>query len=299
MAAQVVMFHQIIQGSIPNPEVLFPPHPRANFPPVTQSRQKPPRGESERGRTSRAKVQEMVLALLPLVKRVAMQMRGRLPLHVEVDDLISSGVLGLVDAIQKYDATKQVKLEQYALHRIRGAILDGLRALDTASRDMRRKNKKAEQVYQSLEVKLGRPPSDPEMAEGLGMSLGRWYQTVRELRAVGIDWLRPMGSVGIKEVRPASEDWVAAEDRGGQFEACYSREQHELLNRALERIPDRECQVVQLYYRQELTMREIGERLGIDESRVSQLHSAALVRLRKRIRELIQYPVPAVPRFAW
>jgi len=241
----------------------------------------------------------MIVALLPLVKRVAMQMRGRLPLHVEVDDLISSGVLGLVDAIQKYDATKQVKLEQYALHRIRGAILDGLRALDTASRDMRKKNKKAEQVYQSLEGKLGRPPSDLEMAEGLGMSLGRWYRTVLELRAVGMDWLRPMGSVGIKEMRPASEDSVPAEDRGGQFEACYSREQRELLKRALERIPEREGQVVQLYYQQELTMREIGERLGIDESRVSQLRSAALVRLRKRIRELIQYPVPAVPRLAW
>ena len=299
MATQVVVHRQILPSLIPSPEFSFPQGRRPNSLPPTLSFQEPTRRESESSRLKREEFQERVMALLPMVKRVAMQMRERLPLHVEVDDLISSGVLGLVDAIQKYDATKQVRLEQYAMHRIRGAILDGLRALDSASRDMRKKNKKAEQVYQRLEAKLGRPPSDLEMAGGLGLSLRQWYRTVRELRAVGLEWLRPLGSVGIKETRATNEEQVAAEGQGEQFEACYRRERRELFDRALARIPEREGRVVQLYYEQELTMREIGERLGIDESRVSQLHSAALMRLRKRIREFIQYPLPAVPRMAW
>jgi len=246
-----------------------------------------------------AEIQQLVIALLPLVKCVAMKMRERLPLHVELDDLVSTGVLGLVDAIHKFDARKHVRLDRYAQHRIRGAILDGLRGEDGASRDMRTKNKRARRVYERLETKLGRPPSDAEMAEGLGISLVSWYRTVRELQAIGIEWLRPMGSVGIKQARSLSEDTLAADNQNHQFEACYRREQREILDGALERIPDRERQVVQLYYQQELTMREIGERLGIDESRVSQLHSTALLRLRKRVRNLLQNPVPAAPRLAW
>jgi RNA polymerase sigma factor for flagellar operon FliA len=247
----------------------------------------------------RIDINRIVVALLPLVRRIALQMRERLPLHVETDDLVSTGVLGLVDAVRKFDERKRVKLEQYARHRIRGAILDGLRMLDVASRDMRKKSKKAEQVYCRLEAKLGRAPSDAEMAGGLGVSLGSWYRTVRELRAVGIGWLRPLGSVGTKEVVAVSEESLVAEDQCSQFDACYRREQREVLHRALDRIPERERQVVRLYYQQELTMREIGERLRIDESRVSQLHSTALFRLRKRVKDLLNNPVPAEPRMAW
>ncbi len=248
-----------------------------------------PRGEGER----------LVVALLPLVKRLALHIRERLPLHVEVDDLIGSGVLGLVDAVAKFDGCRKVKLAQYARHRIRGAIFDGLRAEDTASRDMRKKNKKAEQVYQRLEMQLGRAPSDAEMAKGLGISLARWYRTVRELQPAGLAWLRPSASVGVKEAQTNDVESLPAGPAGGQFEACYRREQQEIVGRALERIPERERQVVHLYYRQELTMREIGERLGIDESRVSQLHSAAVVHLRKRVKDFLQHPAPAAPRLAW
>ena len=240
----------------------------------------------------------LVVELLPLVKKVALQMRERLPLHVELDDLISTGVLGLMDAVQKFDDSKQVKLEQYARHRIRGAILDGLRGQDTASRDMRRKNKNAEGVYAQLMTKLGRPPNDQEMASGLGMTLSRWYRTVLELTSLGVDWLRPLASVGTQETAFSVEDSLPADNEGHQFEACYHREQKEILQRALGRIPERERQIVELYYHQELTMREIGERLGIDESRVSQLHSSALGRLRKRVRDFISKPVQPAPRFA-
>jgi RNA polymerase sigma factor for flagellar operon FliA len=247
----------------------------------------------------RAEINRIVVALLPLVKKVAMQMRERLPVHVELDDLISTGVLGLVDAVKKFDAGKQVRLEQYAQHRIRGAILDGLRGLDTASRDMRRKNKNAERLYRELEAKLGRTPNDQEMAKALGMSLGRWYRTVLELNAVGVDWLRPLASVGTRESVSFSEESLPADNAGHQFEACYLRERKEILHRALGHIPERERQVVVLYYREELTMREIGERLGIDESRVSQLHSTALERLRKRVKDFLSNPIRPMPRFAW
>jgi RNA polymerase sigma factor for flagellar operon FliA len=241
-----------------------------------------------------------VVALLPLVKRVALQMRERLPVHVELDDLISTGVLGLMDAVEKFDARKQVRLEVYAQHRIRGAILDGLRGEDPASRDMRRKNKHAERVYERLEARLGRAPTDQEMAEGLGLSLGRWYKTVMELTSFGVDWLRPLGAVGAQESVIPIEEAIPDENSGHQFEVCYRREQRDIFQRAMDRIPEREREIVKLYYHHELTMREIGERLGIDESRVSQLHATAVERLRRRIREFLARPVPvASPGFAW
>lgn len=241
----------------------------------------------------------LVLSLLPLVKRVAYQMRERLPLHVELNDLVSSGVIGLVDAIRKFDGRRHVTLDRYARHRIRGAILDGLRSLDTASRDMRKKNRKAEKVYRQLEMKLGRPPSDAELAAGLGMSLDAWYRAVRDLQTLGMDWLRPLGSVGMRERWPAHEDSLVADNDGHQFDSCYRREQREILDRALARIPERERQIVRLYYQQELTMKEIGKRLRIDESRVSQLHSAALARLRLRVKDILSRPQPSAPQYAW
>ena len=286
------------QVAVP-PAVLFPPP----FPPFALREERPSDSHADVRVKREAKdldtVNPIVVALLPLVRKVAIQMRGRLPVHVELDDLISTGVLGLMDAVQKFDDTKQVKLEQYARHRIRGAILDGLRGLDTASRDMRRKNKNAESVYARLEVKLGRPPNDQEMASGLGMTLSRWYRTVLELTALGVDWLRPLASVGTQESAFSIEDTFPADNEGHQFEACYHREQKEILQRALGRIPERERQVVELYYHQDLTMREIGERLGIDESRVSQLHSSALGRLRKRVKDFVSNPSQPAPCFAW
>lgn len=241
---------------------------------------------------------QLVLSLLPLVKRVAYQMRARLPLHVEVEDLISTGVIGLVGAIRKFDGRRHVAVDRYARHRIRGAILDGLRSLDSASRDMRKKNRKAEKIYQQLEAQLGRPPDDAELADRLGISLKAWYRTERELQAVGMDWLRPLASVGTKPLWVSHEDLLVADNQGHQFDACYRREQREILGRALARLPERERRIVQLYYHQELTMKEIGKKLGIDESRVSQLHSHALTRLQLKVKHILSQPRPLAPRYA-
>jgi RNA polymerase sigma factor for flagellar operon FliA len=227
----------------------------------------------------------MAADLLPLVRRVAFEMHEHLPSHVEVDDLIGAGILGLLDAVRRFDASKHVKIETYARHRIRGAILDSLRGMDTASRDMRRKNKHAERVYRSLEVKLGRAADDSEMAEALGISLKKWYRTVQELQAMGVDWLRPMHTA---ETEAPEVDNLPARGQDDQLELCYRREQRDIVAQAIQRLSERERTVISLYYTEEMTMKQIGEQLGIDESRVSQLHSAAVAHLKKRVQALLR-----------
>jgi RNA polymerase sigma factor for flagellar operon FliA len=233
--------------------------------------------------------EELAVKLLSLVKRVAYEMREHLPAHVEVDDLVGAGTLGLLDAVRKFDARKHVKIETYARYRIRGAIIDGLRSLDTASRDMRKKNKKAESVFRALETKLGRAATDGEMAQALGISLKKWYATVQELQGMGVDWLRPMQAA---EQKLPDEESLPADNHDNQFDLCYRNEQRALLDRALSRISERERIVITLYYQHDLTMKQIGEQLGIDESRVSQIHSAALAHLRTKVETMLRAPHP-------
>jgi RNA polymerase sigma factor for flagellar operon FliA len=229
----------------------------------------------------------VVVKLLSLVQQVAFEMRQHLPPHVEVDDLAGAGVLGLLDAVRKFDAGKHVKIETYARHRIRGAILDSLRSLDTASRPMRRKNKKAEQVYGELEARAGRPVDDAEMACAMGISLKKWYRTVQELQTMGIDWLRPSQ---IADTPLPNVENLPAENAENQVDLCYRREQRELLARALEQLSERERTVITLYYERDMTMKDIGNQLGVDESRVCQLHSAAVSHLRGRIQTMLRTP---------
>jgi len=223
--------------------------------------------------------------MAPLVKRVAFEMRQHLPPHVEMDDLVGAGTLGLVDALRKFDPSRKVKLESYARHRIRGGILDALRTLDPASRDMRRRARKVERTYRELEARLGRPVQGEEVARALGVSLKVWHRWAQEVHALGFDaWQYgemavSAGKVPVREenrmpVRQLTED---------PFDLCYRREQRDLLNRALARLPQRERLIVTLYYQQDLTMKEIAARLGVDESRVSQLHTEALQRLKTRV----------------
>ena len=232
----------------------------------------------------------LVADLLPLVRRMAYQMCGHLPPNVDVDDLIGTGVMGLLDAVRKFDPRKHVKLESYARHRIRGAILDGLRDLDAVSRDMRTKAKRAERVYRELEMKLGRPVRDEEMAAAMQVSLKKWYRTVHELQPVGVDWLRPMEPA---EIKPTDEELVA-EVKEDAIDLCYRREQRDILNQALLNLSERDRMMMSLYYEQELTMEEIGDRLGIDQSRVSQLHSAAVKQLQTRVKTTLARPLAPV-----
>ena len=227
--------------------------------------------------------------MLPLVKRVALTIRKRLPAHVELDDLFSDGVLGLVDAVTKFDASKQVSLETYARHRVCGSIFDGLRATDPASRDLRRKNQRIQKLYHELEVKLGRPVTDEEMAAAQEMSLAQWHRALNEVQSVGFDLSARTLSAGpttrsaSRQIEPA---FLPADD-SDPFDLCYCREQREILGRALSTLRERDRQIVTLYHQQGLTMRQVAELLSVDESRISQLHAAALVQLKANVDSLL------------
>lgn len=227
--------------------------------------------------------QRLLVKMLPLVKRMAFKIREHLPAYVEVDDLLANGVVGLVDAVTKFDATKRVKLESYARHRVRGGILDGLRGADPASRDLRRKNKKIQKLYRELEVKSGRPVEDEEIAKALGLNLAQWHRTLNEIQNVGFDFGARTITAGPTCKRLPAEPELLTDDAADPFDECYRHEQRQILGRALSHMRERERQIISLYYEEELTMKQIADRLSVDESRVSQLHSAALRRLKASV----------------
>jgi RNA polymerase sigma factor for flagellar operon FliA len=222
--------------------------------------------------------------MLPLVKRLAFRIHQHLPSHVEMDDLVANGVLGLIDAMQKFDATKRVKLENYARRRIHGAILDGLRGADPVSRDIRRRHKRIQKVYRDLEAKLGRPIQDEEMAGALGMNLTQWHRAFTAIQAAGPDFAGRLFTAGPTFTQPLVDPALLADNSStaapSPFNLCFRREQRDILCRAVSCLREREQQVITLYYEEELTMKQIAERLQVDESRVSQIHATALVRLR-------------------
>ena len=232
---------------------------------------------------------ERLMALLPLVKQMALGIRSRLPAHVELDDLIGDGVLGLMDAVDKFDASRRVKLACYARYRIRGAILDGLRHLDPITREGRKKQRKLKQIRQDLVVRRGRPVGDEDMAEALGVSLARWFQLQQEIHRLGVEaqpWEEWNG-------RPADGEAGLAAEFTTPFDLCYRREQREILRRSLATLPERQRLIVSLYDLRGMTMKQIALQLRVDESRISQLHSAALRGLQERARVFLKHHQPA------
>lgn len=230
----------------------------------------------------------LAVKLLPLVKRVALQIWRNLPAHVELDDLIGEGTLGLIDAVRKFDPAKGVTIESYARYRIRGAILDSLRRQDHASRDMRRKIKRIESTCQKLELQLGRPAEDAELAEAMGLSLAKWYERLSKLQRVGFEG--PGSGIFHDGSNRISEVDLLTDSEKSAFARCYRQEQKALLSRALRYLVERDRTIINLYYHESLTMKQIGARLGIDESRVSQLHSCAVARLRSKIGDMVRKP---------
>jgi len=215
---------------------------------------------------------ELVLKYLPLVRAIAVRVYENLPVHVDMDDLVHAGIMGLFDAAVRYDADKQVSFQGYAKHRIKGAILDSLRDMDWASRDLRRRHKQLEAVTRELSAASERTPTEAEIAERMGMDVERWRQVAIELRMVGL--------LSASTRSPDSENDTAPEfpatDRLNPDVIAGQRELRGFLSNALKTLPDRYQTVIGLYYLGGKTMREIGDRLGINESRVSQIHRAAL-----------------------
>jgi len=229
--------------------------------------------------------ERLLLEQLPQVKYIAKRIHDRLPPHILLEDLIHAGILGLIEAIQRFDPARHVELKSYAKHRIQGAILDSLRDLDWGPRPLRRKARRIEEAQQKLRARLGYSPSESQLAEELGMSLDKFQHLEGQLG--GLD-LRSLQAETMKE---GSEHGVsslsqttAPED---PFLLCLRSEMTELLARAIEELPGRERQLLALYYYKELKMKEAGTVLGIGEARVSQLHSATITRLRARMVELL------------
>lgn len=212
---------------------------------------------------------QFVMKHMPLVKAIAAGIRRNLPAHVDLDDLVQAGALGLLDAARKYDAGKKVLFETYAKFRIRGAILDSLRGADWASRGLRKRQKEMEAVRRALAAELGRTPTEIEVAAKMGIDLKRVRKVLTEVNALGCQHQRGATEVTIRS--KAMADSSRQPDR-----LCASSRLQELLVSAMTALPHRSRSIIELYYRQELTMREIGDRFGINESRVSQVHKRSL-----------------------
>ena len=227
--------------------------------------------------------ERLVVAYSPLVKYVAGRMASGLPSHVEEGDLISYGLIGLIGSIERYDLDREIKFETYAVARIRGAIIDELRSLDWVPRSVRAKARDVEKAHSQLENKLGRAPNEEEMADKLGVSVDDFRTTLLE--------------IANSSVLALDDLWTVSDPDGGQVslldtirdpnaidpeEAIDTVELKDRLADAIESLPDRERLVIALYYYEALTLREIGDVLGVTESRVSQLHTKAVLALRSR-----------------
>jgi RNA polymerase sigma factor for flagellar operon FliA len=228
----------------------------------------------KRRKVSQEARDQIVLDHLPLVKAIAIRVHESLPVHVDLDDLIHAGVLGLFDAVGKFDSAKNVAFQSYAKHRIKGAILDSLRQLDWASRDLRKRQKQVDAVTHELSLKLNRAPVDSEVAQAMGVGMDRWRRMQMELRTVGLVSSTPRPD----QEREQAFDYPAAPTFQPDH-ICEHRELQTTLARAIGSLPERYQRVVFLYYTNDMTMKEIGDVMGVNESRVSQIHKTALKKM--------------------
>ena len=224
---------------------------------------------------------QLILDHLSLVSGIASHVQKTLPVHVDHDDLVHAGTMGLFEAATKYREEKEVSFVTYAKHRIRRAILDYLRQIDWASRDLRKRHRQLESVRQSLKTALQRDPSDAEISEAMGLSRKQW-----QCFQVDLNVLNAVSA----PIRAIDEDERPLQDPPGPAshapDKVFERRQlRSHLQSALRRLPPRQQEVMHLYYQGEYTMREIGGMLGVNESRVSQIHRAALGRLQATLEE--------------
>ncbi len=228
--------------------------------------------------------EEIVHKYLHLVKYVAGRISVNLPPNVEINDLINDGILGLIDAIEKYDDARGVKFETYAITRINGAILDALRSLDWVPRAVRQRARELDRTHQALEVELGRAPREDEVAERMGLTpkeLDHLMQRVRGTSVLSLEEFLPNEKgYEIPLVDTLKDD---LHDVTSEVEA---HEVRDSLVSAVESLPPQERTVIALYYFEGQTLKEIKSALGVSESRVSQIHAQAVIHLRQRLREL-------------
>lgn len=222
---------------------------------------------------------ELVQRYVPLVKRIAYHLMARLPANVQFDDLVQNGMLGLLDAIERFEDGMGAQFETYATQRIRGAMLDGLRENDWLPRGMRRELRRIEQAITQLEHAHGRAPSEKELADSLGMPIGDYQKLLQDARGHQLVYYEDFSGEG-------DDDFLDRHFTSADADPASILEDKDVrstLVKAISNLPEREKLMMALYYEQELNLREIGEVMGVTESRVCQLHSQAIARLRGQI----------------
>jgi RNA polymerase sigma factor for flagellar operon FliA len=225
----------------------------------------------------------LILTYAPLVKYVAGRLGSGLPAHVDEGDLVSYGLLGLIGAIERYDPDRDIKFETYAISRIKGAIIDELRALDWVPRSVRSRAREIERAIAELEAKLGTAPNDEQIAAKVGISVDELEESLSDIGRSSIAALDELWSTSGEGDQVSLLDTIEDTTGPRPADVLDASELREALADAIARLPEREKLVVTLYYYEELTLREIGEVLGVTESRVSQLHTKAILRLKARL----------------
>ena len=225
----------------------------------------------------------LILTYAPLVKYVAGRLGSGLPAHVDDDDLVSYGLLGLIGAIERFDPARDIKFETYAMARIRGSIIDELRSMDWVPRSVRARARDIERAIGELEARLGRAPTDEEISGKLGLSQDELNESLSEISRTSISALDELWTVSSGGDQIALIDTIEDTQGPNPQSTLAETEMKEAMGEAIARLPEREKLVITLYYYEELTLREIGEVLGVTESRVSQLHTKAILRLKARL----------------
>jgi RNA polymerase sigma factor for flagellar operon FliA len=241
------------------------------------------------GEISPALREQLVLEHTPLIRYIVNRIAVRLPSHIDLDDLHNTGVIGLMDAIEKYDPEKNCKFKTYAEFRIKGAILDQLRSLDWVPRSVRQKSRKLERAYGEVEQRLGRQATEEEVADSLGLQIEKFHELMNQVRGISL--------VNLEEIRGSNQDGdrtgsfadiiedVTAENPFASFKLSESKQ---VIADTIGSLPEKERLVISLYYYEDLNMKEIGNILGITESRVCQIHTKSVLRLRSKLKGVLE-----------
>jgi RNA polymerase sigma factor for flagellar operon FliA len=232
--------------------------------------------------------EQIVLDHTPLIRYIVNRIAIRLPSHIDLDDLHNTGVIGLMDAIDKYDPDKNCKFKTYAEFRIKGAILDQLRSLDWVPRSVRQKSRRLERAYGEVEQRLGRTASEDEVADSLGIQIDKFHELLNQVRGISL--------INLEEIRGTNADGDRAgtfadivEDVNSEnpFASLKLTESKQMIADTIGTLPEKERLVISLYYYEDLNMKEIGAILGITESRVCQIHTKSVLRLRAKLKGLL------------
>jgi RNA polymerase sigma factor FliA len=227
----------------------------------------------------------LVMEFLPEVNYIARRIHDRIPAHVPLDDMVNAGIVGLLEALKNYDPSRNVQLKTFAKLRIQGAMLDMLREFDWCPRTVRRKAREMDDASRKLQNSLGRDPSEHEVAQAMNIGVKELQDLLTDLRGVNLGSLQAMEDDDSRE-EPRVK-YVPNSPDEDPYYVCLRSEIRSCLTQVVSELPDRERQLLALYYNEELTMKEVGMVLGIGEGRVSQLHSAALLHMRGRMQELL------------